>query len=52
MKKPLLPQVKKGSYRYDPSKANQKTVQDFTTCQKEEIFKRDGYKCVICGLDI
>ncbi len=50
--KGLLVKVKKGIYRYDPSKADQKTVQDFTTSQKEEIFKRGGYKCVICGLGI
>ena len=24
-------------------------MEDFTAAQKEEILKRDGYKCVICG---
>lgn len=27
-------------------------MKDFTSKQKEEIFKRDGYKCVICGRGI
>ena len=25
-------------------------LEDFTAEQKQEILKRDGYKCVICGL--
>ncbi len=48
----LLIKVKKGTYRYVPSKAIQRTTQDFTVSQKKKIFKRDGYRCVICGLGI
>ena len=42
--------IEKGVYRYTPSKAVKKTIRDFSSAQKKEIFKRDGYQCVICGL--
>jgi 5-methylcytosine-specific restriction endonuclease McrA len=29
---------------------NVRVLEDFTASQKKEIFERDGYKCVICGL--
>jgi len=45
----FLIKVAKGVYRYDPVKAHKRDLEDFTTAQKEEILKRDGYKCVICG---
>ncbi len=44
-----LIKVKKGVYRYDPDYVRVIDVGNFTTKIKEEIFKRDGYKCVICG---
>jgi len=45
----FLIKVKKGIYRYDPDFVKQREIDDFTTEQKEEILKRDGYKCVVCG---
>lgn len=45
----FLIKIAKGVYRYDPSKAHKRELQDFTAAQKEAILKRDGYKCVICG---
>ena len=48
--KGILIQVKKGIYRYDPDAVNEHELEDFTAQQKEEIFKHDDYRCVICGL--
>ena len=45
----FLIKVKKGVYRYDPASVNQRELGDFTPEQKEEIFRRDNYRCVICG---
>lgn len=45
----FLIKVRKGIYKYDPSAVKKIKLDDFTPEQKEEIFKRDGYKCVICG---
>lgn len=45
-----LIKVSKGVYRYDPDFIRAPVLEDFTPQQKEEIFKRDGYRCVICGL--
>ena len=44
-----LIKIKKGVYKYDPEFVNNKELEDFTPKQKEEIFKRDNYRCVICG---
>lgn len=44
----MLVKVKKGIYRYDPNYAKKKTLLDFTPEAKEEIFRRDDYKCVVC----
>ena len=44
-----LQKIAKGIYRYDPDSIHSKSSEDFTARQKQEIFKRDGYKCVICG---
>ena len=48
----FLIQVSKGIYRYDPEYVKTRNLEDFTPEQKEEIFKSDDYKCVICGLVI
>jgi 5-methylcytosine-specific restriction endonuclease McrA len=48
----FLIKVKKGIYRYDPNAVKQRKLDDFTPEQKEEILKRDGYKCVVCGRGI
>lgn len=44
-----LIKINKGVYKYDPKFVKNNKLKDFTTAQKEEIFKRDGYKCVVCG---
>ena len=44
-----LIKISKGIYKYDPDFINNRKLEDFTPAQKEEIFKRDNYKCVICG---
>jgi hypothetical protein len=46
----VLIKVKKGIYRYDPDAVVEHELQNFTSKQKEEIFKRDNYRCVVCGL--
>ncbi|MCL2353202.1 MAG: HNH endonuclease [Defluviitaleaceae bacterium] len=48
--KGFLIKVAKGIYRYDPQVAHTRgDLEDFTSKQKQEILKRDDYKCVICG---
>jgi len=47
--KGVLIKVKKGVYKYDPKRINRKKLFEFSPEVKEEIFKRDGYKCVVCG---
>lgn len=44
-----LIKVKKGIYRYDPNYLATPQSEVFPKIIKEQIFKRDGYKCVICG---
>lgn len=44
-----LIKISKGIYKYDPDFVNKRELEDFTPAQKEEIFKRDNYRCVICG---
>ncbi|MCM8765808.1 MAG: HNH endonuclease [Candidatus Omnitrophica bacterium] len=44
-----LIKVKKGVYKYDPSLIKEVELFDFTPEVKEEIFKRDNYRCVVCG---
>lgn len=48
----FLMRVKKGIHRYDPKAVSEKQTDDFTQMQKDEILRRDGYKCVICGLGL
>jgi len=47
--KGFLQKIAKGVYKYAPEYAQNKRQEDFTTAQKNEVLKRDGYKCVICG---
>ena len=47
--KGFLIYVKKGVYRYNENYKKDKMLSDFTQKQKEEIKKRDGYRCVVCG---
>lgn len=44
-----LIKIRKGVYKYDPDFVKDRRLKDFTFEQKEKIFKRDGYKCVVCG---
>lgn len=44
-----LIKVSKGVYKYDPNLVQNKKLEDFTLAQKETIFKRDNYRCVVCG---
>ena len=48
----FLMKVKKGIYRYDPDSVKQRELGNFTPQQKDEILKRDRYKCVVCGQGI
>jgi hypothetical protein len=47
-----LVKVKKGIYRYSPEIEKDTELQDFPPRVKEEILKRDGYRCVVCGRGI
>ncbi len=44
-----LIKIKKGVYKYDPTFETNRELEDFSPEQKEEIFKRDNYRCVVCG---
>ena len=44
-----LIKISKGIYKYDPDFVKKRELEDFTSTQKQEIFKRDNYRCVICG---
>jgi hypothetical protein len=44
-----LIKISKGAYKYDPRFVKNNKLKDFTSAQKKDIFKRDGYKCVVCG---
>lgn len=40
----------KGLYRYEPGLEAGRKLIPFTTAQRQQIFARDGYRCVICGI--
>lgn len=44
-----LIKIKKGVYKYDPDLAQVRKLKNFTSAQKKEIFRRDQYRCVVCG---
>lgn len=44
-----LVKVRKGVYRFDPSLITKRELEDFSPAIKEAIFKRDNYRCVMCG---
>jgi len=44
-----LIKIGKGIYKYDSKFVKNHKLKDFTTAQKEAIFRRDKYRCVICG---
>jgi len=45
-----LIKVKKGVYKYDSDYIRTEGLFDFPEDVKEAIFRRDSYKCVVCGL--
>jgi 5-methylcytosine-specific restriction endonuclease McrA len=45
----MLKKVKKGIYRYEPNSIQTVELWDFPAHIKEEIRKKDGNRCVICG---
>ena len=45
----FLIKVAKGIYRYDPKFIKKRELEDFSPQIREAIFKKDGYKCVMCG---
>ena len=44
-----LIKIRKGVYKYDPDFISNPELEDFTPTQRKQIFKRDDYRCVICG---
>ena len=44
-----LIKIGKGVYKYDPDLITNPELEDFTPAQREQIFKRDNYRCVMCG---
>lgn len=44
-----LIKIGKGVYKYDPEFISNPELEDFTPAQREEIFERDNYRCVMCG---
>lgn len=44
----ILIKVRKGIYQYNPDMIQHKELYEFPSKVKEEIFKRDSYKCVVC----
>jgi len=44
-----LIKIKKGIYKYDPVRVQEVGLWDFPLKIKEEILKRDNYRCVVCG---
>ncbi len=45
----MLIKVKKGVYRYDPNYVREIELFDFPPEMKEEIFRKDNYRCIVCG---
>jgi predicted restriction endonuclease len=46
----VLIKVRKGIYRYDPDNLRTEELLDFPEDVKQAIFKKDNYRCVVCGL--
>lgn len=44
-----LIKVRKGVYKYSPESEEDVEIWEFPPKVKEEILKRDGYRCVVCG---
>jgi len=46
----FLQKIGKGVYRYDPEMVQKRELFVFNAQQREEIFERDDYRCVFCGI--
>ena len=46
----FLQKVAKGQYMYNPETSGKKEFDEFTQAEKNEILRRDGFRCVVCGL--
>ena len=46
----VLIKVRRGIYRYDPDIVYTEELFDFSEDVKQAIFRRDNYRCVVCGL--
>ena len=44
-----LIKVKKGVYKYDPNYVHEGVLFEFSLRDRETIFERDDYRCVVCG---
>lgn len=44
-----LQKLGKGLYSYDPELEVSRMLEDFSPGNRQQILKRDGYKCVVCG---
>lgn len=44
-----LIRLRRGVYKYDPDLITNSELENFTPAQREQIFKRDDYRCVMCG---
>lgn len=44
-----LKKLDKGFYEYDPDFVANPRLEDFTQAEKEIIFKKDNYRCVMCA---
>ena len=44
-----LQKISNGVYKYDPYLVYDPKLEEFTQQQKDAIFMRDDYRCVICG---
>ncbi len=45
-----LQKLDKGLYLYDPELVKIRQLEDFSPTIRDQIFARDGYRCVVCGL--
>lgn len=46
----LLIKISKGTYRFEPDAIKAHVLDDFDESMKDEVKKRDGYRCTVCGL--
>ena len=46
----ILIQIRKGVFKYDPDYEHEAELQEFPESVKQEILKRDNYRCVVCNL--